>query len=175
MTADDLVIDVLGRCLLPSPVASHLGERGVQFVGEADKALLDNSLSGRARMTGELAAQPAFELAGPRDKIFFDPRTVRCAVGAGEAKPPRVRLELDPQGPGLDRLGTRRGRGRGGRPGRVHRRAPEETEGDGVARVAPVGLHGATLPEGAGPGHPGFAALANSAARAGLASVVRRA
>ncbi len=83
VTAEDLVIDVLGRCLLPSPVAHHLGERGVQFVGEADKVLLDNSLSGLGG-TGaakvDLALQPAFELAGPRNKIFFDPRTVRCGI-----------------------------------------------------------------------------------------------
>ena len=32
----DLAIDTLGRCLLPSPVTRHLGERGVKFVGEAD-------------------------------------------------------------------------------------------------------------------------------------------
>ncbi len=77
---DDLVIDVLGRCLLPSPVARHLGESGVQFVGAADKVLLDNSLSNLRAVAADLAAQPAFELAGPRDKIYFDPRTVRCGI-----------------------------------------------------------------------------------------------
>ncbi len=79
-TADDLAIDILGRCLLPSPVASHLGERGVHFVGAADKVLLDDSLSGLRAATGDVEKRPAFELAGPRDKIFFDPRTVRCGV-----------------------------------------------------------------------------------------------
>ena len=78
--ADDLAIDILGRCLLPSPVASHLGERGVHFVGAADKVMLDDSLSGLRAATGDIDKRPAFELAGPRDKIFFDPRTVRCGV-----------------------------------------------------------------------------------------------
>ncbi len=78
--SDDLAIDVLGRCPLPSPVTRHLGERGVQFVGEADKVLLDDSLSGLQAAAADLSAQPAFELAGPRDKIFFDPRTVRCGI-----------------------------------------------------------------------------------------------
>ena len=80
LTPDDVAIDILGRCLLPSPVANHLGERGVHFVGAADKVLLDDSLSGLRRAAADIAAQPGFELAGPRDKIFFDPRTVRCGI-----------------------------------------------------------------------------------------------
>jgi 6-phosphofructokinase 1 len=80
LNAEDLAIEALGRCLLPSPVARHLGEAAVQFVGAADKVLLDDSLSGFARVQGDRSTPPAFELAGPRDKIFFDPRTVRCGV-----------------------------------------------------------------------------------------------
>jgi 6-phosphofructokinase 1 len=80
LTPGDLAIDILGRCLLPSPVAGHLGARGMHFVGAADKVLLDDALSSLSRATENLAAQPAFELAGPRDKIFFDPRTVRCGI-----------------------------------------------------------------------------------------------
>ena len=45
LTPHDLAIDIVGRCLLPSPVASHLGEHSMHFVGAADKVLLDNSLS----------------------------------------------------------------------------------------------------------------------------------
>jgi 6-phosphofructokinase 1 len=83
LAPQDVSIDILGRCLLPSPVAGHLGARGMHFVGAADKVLIDDRLSGVASVetagaaTGGLAA---FELAGPRDKIFFDPRTVRCAI-----------------------------------------------------------------------------------------------
>jgi 6-phosphofructokinase 1 len=80
LTPDNVAIDILGRCLLPSPVARHLGERGVHFVGAADKVLLDDGMSGSEGATADLAARPAFELAGPRDKIFFDPRTVRCGI-----------------------------------------------------------------------------------------------
>jgi 6-phosphofructokinase 1 len=80
LTPDDLAIDILGRCLLPSPVAGHLGERGVHFVGAAGKVLLDDALASLAGAGADPAAQPAFELAGPRDKIFFDPRTVRCGI-----------------------------------------------------------------------------------------------
>jgi len=80
LTPQDVSIDILGRCLLPSPVAGHLGERGVHFVGAADKVLLDDRLSGVGKAGADPAALPAFELAGPRDKIFFDPRTVRCGI-----------------------------------------------------------------------------------------------
>jgi 6-phosphofructokinase 1 len=80
LTPGDVEIDILGRCLLPSPVAGRLGARGVHFVGAADKVLLDDALSGLAGAGADLSAQPAFELAGPRDKIFFDPRTVRCGI-----------------------------------------------------------------------------------------------
>ena len=80
LTPDDVAIDIIGRCLLPSPVAGHLGARGVHFVGAADKVLLDDAVSSLAGASADLAARPAFELAGPRDKIFFDPRTVRCGI-----------------------------------------------------------------------------------------------
>jgi 6-phosphofructokinase 1 len=80
LTPDDLAIDILGQCRLPSPVADHLGARSMHFVGAAEKVLLDDSLSGLTGATMEPAARPAFELAGPRDKVFFDPRTVRCGI-----------------------------------------------------------------------------------------------
>jgi len=80
LTADDVAIDFLGRCLLPSPVAEHLGARSMHFVGAADKVLLDDALSRQDGNSQDLAARPAFEIAGPRDKIFFDPRTVRAGI-----------------------------------------------------------------------------------------------
>lgn len=58
MTPDDVTIDILGRCLLPSPVAGRLGARGVHFVGAADKVLLDDSLSGLGGADAEISTQP---------------------------------------------------------------------------------------------------------------------
>jgi len=80
LTAGDVAIDILGRCLLPSPVAEHLGAHSMHFVGAADKVLLDDALSRQDGRTQDLAARPAFEIAGPRDRIFFDPRTVRAGI-----------------------------------------------------------------------------------------------
>jgi len=80
ITRDDVTVKVLGKCLLPSPVAVHLGEHAMHFVGEADKVLLDDTLSHIQSYSGALDTLPAFELAGPRNRIFFDPRTVRAAI-----------------------------------------------------------------------------------------------
>lgn len=80
LMADDVAIDILGRCLLPSPVAEHLGARSMHFVGAADKVLLDDAVSRQDGNAPDLIARPAFEIAGPRDKIFFDPRTVRAGI-----------------------------------------------------------------------------------------------
>jgi 6-phosphofructokinase 1 len=79
IAAGELAIDALGPCLLPSPVARHVGVDAVHFVGAADKVLLDDALSALRTLEAGVPP-PAFELAGPRDRIFFDPRTVRCAI-----------------------------------------------------------------------------------------------
>lgn len=80
----DLTIRTLGPCTRPSPVARHLGENALTFVGAPDGVLLDDSLSALRRDRAAAGAQPteppAFELAGPRDRIFFDPATVRCGI-----------------------------------------------------------------------------------------------
>jgi 6-phosphofructokinase 1 len=80
LSAADVAIRDLGRCLLPSPVARHLGDSYLQFVGAADKVLLDDRLSAPGTGRPPPTERPAFELAGPRDKVFFDPRTVRCGI-----------------------------------------------------------------------------------------------
>jgi 6-phosphofructokinase 1 len=80
LSAADLAIRDLGRCLLPSPVARHLGDAYLQFVGAADKVLVDDALSTLRGGPADPAQRPAFELAGPRDRIFFDPRTVRVGI-----------------------------------------------------------------------------------------------
>ena len=80
VTAEDVAIKDLGKCLLPSPVAAHLGAGAMHFVGEADKVLVNDCLSDLGAHAGRLGALPAFELAGPRNKIFFDPRTLRAGI-----------------------------------------------------------------------------------------------
>lgn len=76
-TAADFAIRTLGPCLLPSPVARHLGEQSLKFVGEVDRVLVNDAVS---QIRDDGVTPPAFELAGPRDRIFFDPRTVRAGI-----------------------------------------------------------------------------------------------
>jgi hypothetical protein len=80
ITVDDVAIKDLGTCRLPSPVAAHLDVRALHFVGEADKVLVNDCLSNLGGHAGQLGDLPAFELAGPRNRIFFDPCTVRCGI-----------------------------------------------------------------------------------------------
>ncbi len=80
ITATDVAIKDLGKCLLPSPVVAHLGESAVIFAGAAEKVLLDDRMTVIRANATQAGGLPAFELAGPRNKIFFDPRTVGCGI-----------------------------------------------------------------------------------------------
>jgi 6-phosphofructokinase 1 len=73
-----------------SPVdfdVAELGARGVasplsdtRFVDEGDRVLFRDDLKSLRRALEEGAAPLSFELAGPREQIFFDPAKVRCAI-----------------------------------------------------------------------------------------------
>jgi 6-phosphofructokinase 1 len=87
VVGSDLEIKVLGPCRYPSPLADRLKGAGaaLHYVGQADRVLLDDRLSavtaegdGGARPDPRRA--PAFELAGPRDRIYFDTTKLRCGV-----------------------------------------------------------------------------------------------
>lgn len=80
VTRSDVRIRDLGRCTYPSPVASHLGDSAMVYVGAADQVLVNDQLSQLPRDPEALAALPAFELAGPRNRIFFDPTKVRAGI-----------------------------------------------------------------------------------------------
>jgi 6-phosphofructokinase 1 len=80
VTAEEVKIRDLGRCLLPSPIAKHLGDAALHFVGEADKVLVNDCRSYLEAANERPSELPAFELAGPRNKIFFDPRMVKVGI-----------------------------------------------------------------------------------------------
>jgi 6-phosphofructokinase 1 len=78
--ASDLSVKALGSCRFESPVAARLGSGAMHPVGEADRVLLDDQ---RARLLASAvpASQlPSFELAGPRNRIFFDPAKLRAGI-----------------------------------------------------------------------------------------------
>jgi 6-phosphofructokinase 1 len=79
VVASDLDIRALGACKYPSPLTSRLPKSAIHYVGNADRVLLDDRLSALTAR-GEPTRSPAFELAGPRDHVFFDPGKVRCGI-----------------------------------------------------------------------------------------------
>jgi 6-phosphofructokinase 1 len=80
IVADDVAIPIVGSCRVESPVRAHLGDEAMHFVGEADKVLIDDRLSQVRSGQVDPSAIPAFELAGPRNRIFYEPTRVRAGI-----------------------------------------------------------------------------------------------
>ena len=83
MKTEDLIttIDTLGDAVIPSPLASRSqGGYTQNFV--ADHQRITYSVD-PDKIAGELEANgtiPSFEKAGPREKIYFDPSKLKCAI-----------------------------------------------------------------------------------------------
>ena len=82
LTPEDLKVDSLGEPKIPSPVGlgSLSGDGEADFVQEGRSTLYETDrdlLMARVRAGKEL---PAFELAGPRKSIYFDPDRVKVAI-----------------------------------------------------------------------------------------------
>jgi len=70
----DLTVEFLGEARLPSPMA------GTRFVSDQDTVLYH---SGQREIQEFITAgrpAPAFEMAGPREKIYFDPSKLKCGI-----------------------------------------------------------------------------------------------
>jgi 6-phosphofructokinase 1 len=80
VSLDDVTIKDLGPCRFPSPAAAHLGEGAMHFVGEADKVLVDDRFSQLPTSAEAHSQLPAFELAGPRNRVFFDSSRARAGI-----------------------------------------------------------------------------------------------
>jgi 6-phosphofructokinase 1 len=80
VVASDLEIKVLGACRHPSPLASRLAQSAIHYVGQADRVLLDDRVTNAGEYKSDFSRAPAFELAGPRDKVFFDPARLKCGI-----------------------------------------------------------------------------------------------
>jgi len=68
-------IQRLGEARISSPI-----KRGENFVSDDEGVLADASLSNMKKVleTGELSM--SLEMAGPREKIYFDPSKLKCAI-----------------------------------------------------------------------------------------------
>ncbi|MGD8539390.1 MAG: ATP-dependent 6-phosphofructokinase [Candidatus Aminicenantes bacterium] len=70
----DFSIEILGECRIPSPM------KGVPFVGEKDHVLYHSNFADIQSYLDEDRNPPHFEMAGPREKIYFDPSKLKCGI-----------------------------------------------------------------------------------------------
>jgi len=70
-------VTILGRCTVESPLglSTVRGDSIANFVGDGGRVLIDP-----VTRPGDEGQHPAFELAGPRREIFFDPSKVRAGI-----------------------------------------------------------------------------------------------
>jgi 6-phosphofructokinase 1 len=80
VAADDVLVKILGACRHSSPLNHRLARSAIHYVGKADRVPIDDHISKIGEYGADLTRVPAFELAGPRDKIFFDPERLRCGI-----------------------------------------------------------------------------------------------
>lgn len=79
--AIDTTIPTLGPLKVPSPIKR--GEKNAfrrNFVNDTDKVVMEVDLNRITRMIQKGQSLPAFELAGPREKLYFDPSKLRCGL-----------------------------------------------------------------------------------------------
>jgi 6-phosphofructokinase 1 len=67
-------IQRLGECRIDSPIT------GIRFLENGDRVLLSSSLETVNGILDQGGKLPAFEKAGPRSKIFFDPSKLKCGI-----------------------------------------------------------------------------------------------
>ncbi len=72
--APDFTIERLGECRIPSPLA------GARFVRDDERVLYHARLEDARSWIARGADPPAMEVAGPRERIFFDPAALACGI-----------------------------------------------------------------------------------------------
>jgi 6-phosphofructokinase 1 len=68
-------VQCLGEAKIPSPL-----KRGENFVTDEEGVLIDASLKNMQQALAQGIVSPWLETAGPREKIYFDPSKLRCAI-----------------------------------------------------------------------------------------------
>ena len=70
----DLTIPRLGECRIPSPMDT------TNFVGDEDHVLYHSNLPEIQASLDQGKKPPYFEMAGPRESIYFDPSKLKCGI-----------------------------------------------------------------------------------------------
>ncbi len=77
--AQSLCIKTLGPTAIPSPLYRD-AEEVSQFVADSDRILYDHRLTAVQTEVDAGRPLPAFERAGPRERIYFNPQDTSCAI-----------------------------------------------------------------------------------------------
>jgi 6-phosphofructokinase 1 len=74
-------IPTLGEAKIPSPVQNRAqGANGITFVSDQESVVIDVNALSLIQQLKDGQSPACFEMAGPRDNIFFDPSKLRCAL-----------------------------------------------------------------------------------------------
>lgn len=74
-------ITTLGQAKIPSPILQKENRSdGISLVSDEHKILVDVNAAQLTEMVQDGQEPLCFELAGPREKIFFDPSKLRCCL-----------------------------------------------------------------------------------------------
>ena len=80
-------VTTLGDARIPSPVHKRVhGTNGFGFVSEEDRVLIDVTVNRACKPLADGTLPPSYELAGPRERIYFGRIGVRIlSLGPSEA------------------------------------------------------------------------------------------
>jgi len=74
-------IPTLGQTKIPTPVQKRTkGTNGITCVADNERVVIDVRELSLVQQLKKRQSPPCFELAGPRNNIFFDPSKLRCAL-----------------------------------------------------------------------------------------------
>ncbi|QTA91558.1 ATP-dependent 6-phosphofructokinase [Desulfonema magnum] len=77
----DTIIPTLGKAGISTPIQRwEKNSHSRNFVSDTARVLIDVSLTSVTKTFKEEKEPPSFEIAGPREKIYFDPSKLRCAL-----------------------------------------------------------------------------------------------
>ncbi len=74
MDKSNFDIQQLGECRIPSPMS------GMEFVKNDDRVVYHSNPADIIKSLAEGGDLPSFEMAGPRNKIYFDPSKLKCGI-----------------------------------------------------------------------------------------------
>lgn len=72
-------INSLGPCQFPSPL-TRSGQIAAYFRSDEERVLFSDTLASFNEALAKKETPPTFEIAGPRSKIFFDPRRTKAGI-----------------------------------------------------------------------------------------------